>query len=105
MIKVNNETLRQIIKERIDKAIANGLIYIDVSDLDTSAVTDFTYLFKNTKGITRVIGMSNWNVFRVQTTEGMLLRSAIKDIGDISRWKFRKLMFCNAMFKDSAKYL
>lgn len=114
MIKVTNESLREIIKERctitVDKdAIVSKLFNlinkyksnedmkydffeiidelrvktetpVDLSDLDTSEVTDMSELFK---GVTckTIKGLDNWDTSKVFNMWGMFEDSNLIDIG------------------------
>ena len=105
--------LKDIIEERISKEGPN----CDLNDIDTSEITDMSFLFErtdfngdiskwNTSNVFNMIWMfafskfngdiSNWNVGNVKDMYSMFVGSAFN--GDISNWEINKDCNVNFMF-------
>ena len=90
------EELKQIIEDTI-KEKGNEC---DLNFIDTSLITDMSYLFQhsNFNG-----DISNWDVSNVETMSGMFADSKFN--GDISKWnvsnvKTMEFMFCGSNFDE-----
>ena len=95
----DKEELKELIKERISKEGSD----CDLNDIDTSKITDMSYLFydSNFNG-----DISKWNVSNVKTMENMFAYSKFNQ--DISKWKINvdcdtKRMFDNCSIKEEYK--
>ena len=105
--------LKEIIEERISKEGPN----CDLNDIDTSLITDMSYLFANklfncnisewnTSNVVNMIGMfyksnfngniSKWNVSKVRSMGDMFAKSKFNQ--DISKWKINKQCYTRYMF-------
>ena len=93
----NKNELREIIKSRIEKEGLN----CDLNDIDTSLITDMSWLFSGEIFDSFNGDISEWNVGNVKNMEWMFYCSAFNR--DISKWnvlnvKFMQLMFANSDF-------
>ena len=88
----NDYELRQLvyklIKERGNEA--------DLNDIDTSEITDMSFIFKNSKFNGDI---SKWDVSNVETMEEMFRHSKFN--GDISKWNVSNVKDMKFMFTDS----
>ena len=93
--------LEQIIENRISKEGPN----CDLNDIDTSLITDMSYLFYGSKFDGDI---SRWDVSNVINMTGMFDRSKFNQ--DISKWDVNKVkkmdfMFCFSKFnQDISKW-
>lgn len=83
--------------------------YIDVTNLDTSNVTDFSYMFYFTgKSVSnfKIVGLSTWNTSKVRTMDNMFRQSGMSasswDIGNISNWNTSNVTNMRYMFFQTA---
>lgn len=87
----------------------NNCEYFDVGNLDTSNVTDISYMFyfagryvQNFK----IVGLENWDVSKVTTTDNMFRQSGMQsktwDIGNISNWNTQNVTNMRFMFFQTA---
>ena len=118
MKQINQFITEYIIKKRLDKPIdsENHCIYFpktkeelisnikelfdkgetDLNCIDTSEITDMSYLFKNVRGIN--FDVSNWNVSNVENMSNIFSYCGnITDI-DLSKWNVSNGMYFNLMF-------
>ena len=84
--------LEDIIEERVSKDGVNCTI----NDIDTSLITDMSFLFYESKFNGEI---SNWNVSKVKNMEGMFYRSKFNN--DISNWDVNKVKNMERMFYRS----
>ena len=86
------DELKDIIKQRIESE-GNEC---DLNDIDTSNITDMSYLFEFSDFTGDI---SRWNVSNVTTMEGVF--SFSKFDGDISNWDVSNVTNMASMFFDS----
>ena len=91
------------LKDIIDQKIESEGNECNLNDIDTSNITDMSYLFKYTDFNGDI---SKWNVSNVTNMTGMFMLS--KFDGDISKWdvsnvKFKLSMFDNCPIKEKYK--
>ena len=84
--------LKEIIEERISKEGPN----CDLNDIDTSLITDMSYLFANKLFNGNI---SEWNTSNVVNMIGMFYKSNFN--GDISKWDVSKVRSMGDMFAKS----
>ena len=84
------EELRDIIKQRI-KTEGNN---VDLNDIDTSKITDMSYLFD---GVDFNGNISGWDVSNVTNMKGMFFGNENFN-QDISRWDVSKVINMGYMF-------
>ena len=84
------------LKELIDKLINERGKDTDLNDIDTSEITDMSYMFKESyfNG-----DISNWDVSNVKDMSGMFLDSKFN--GDISEWDVSNVTNMAYMFYGS----
>ena len=87
-----NDELEQIIKDRISKEGHN----CDLNDIDTSLITDMSYLFDESEFNGDI---SKWDVSKVENMLGMFARSEFNQ--DISRWDVSKVKNMRWTFRNS----
>ena len=75
-IKVNNESLRKIIRERYKECVKNETYIIDVSDLDTSEVTDVSDVFLFPK-IKECRGLDCWDMSKIEDMSWLFKESLL----------------------------
>ena len=85
--------LEDIIEERVSKDGVN----CNLNDIDTSLITDMSFLFYEFKFNGEI---SNWNVSKVKNMEGMFYRSKFNK--DISKWDVNKVTNMSYMFYNSS---
>ena len=86
------EELMDIISKRIKK---EGH-YCNLNDIDTSLITDMSYLFK---GVLFNGDISNWNTSRVTDMSYMFAWSSFN--GDVSKWNISNVINMSYMFNYS----
>ena len=82
------ELIRKLIKERGNDA--------DLNDIDTSKITDMSYMFYDSKFNGDI---SNWDVSKVKDMHSMFYNSKFN--GDISNWDVSKVINMERMFYES----
>ena len=87
-----NDELEQIIKDRISKEGHN----CDLNDIDTSLITDMSYLFDESEFNGDI---SKWDVSNVQTMKEMFSSSEFNQ--DISKWNTKNVQNMSYMFQES----
>ena len=88
----NKDELEEIIKERIKSEGPE----CDLNDIDTSNITDMSYLFSE---LDFNGDISNWNVSNVNNMAGMF--NCSKFNGDISKWNVSNVDDMSWMFSNS----
>ena len=88
--------LREIIKSRIEK---EGQI-CNINDIDTSLISDMSYLFSGEIFDSFNGNISEWNVSNVKYMAWMFYCSAFN--GDISNWDVSNVKDMSNMFADSS---
>ena len=100
-IKVDNESLREIIHERCLISKKKGIKSIDVSDLDTSEVTDMSALSGYPFGkehITKIKGLENWNTSKVRKMNALFSGFCSVKSLDLSTWDTSEVTNMSYMF-------
>ena len=88
----NREELKEIIKKRISEQ-GNGC---DLNDIDTSLITNMSYLFSRSDFNGDI---SKWNISNVEDMFCMFFESKFNK--DISKWNVSNTKYMNAMFAHS----
>lgn len=83
-------------KQELQAIIRNSPVDADLNHLDTSALTDLSWLFENSQFNGDI---SSWNVSNVTTMRGMFSLSSF--IGDISQWDVSSVTDMSRMLDDS----
>ena len=81
----NKKELQMCIQELIDEQ--KGAKIIDLNSIDTSAITDMVWLFKDFKKYN--FDISKWNVSRVKNMVGMF-QGCTNFNSDLSKWDVSK---------------
>ena len=89
---VDKKELKQIIKEQISKEGPN----CDLNDIDTSLITDMSWLFY---GLKFNGDISKWNTSKVKNMDSMFSDSVFN--GDISNWDVSNVNRMSHMFARS----
>ena len=123
MKQINQFITEYIIKKRLDKPIDSEykyhpqtkeelienikeLLYKKENDLnciDTSAITDMSFLFMNINVIIDNIDVSNWDVSNVTTMEG-LFNNCKKFNCDLSKWDVSNVKDMSYMFYNCGNF-
>ena len=85
------------LKKLVDKLIKERGYNADLNDIDTSEITDMTYMFYNSKFNGDI---SQWDVSNVEYMTSMFEKSKFN--GDISEWDVSNVKYMNYMFHDSS---
>ena len=82
------------LRELVDKLINERGKNADLNDIDTSRITDMSYLFNGDPFHIGNIDISNWNVSNVENMNNMFAGSDFNQ--DISKWNVSNVedMFC-----------
>jgi surface protein len=88
----NRKELEQIVKDLINKRGNEA----DLNDIDTSEITDMSYIFMNSKFNGDI---SKWDVSNVKDMTGMFYGSRFN--GDISKWDVSNVEDMYGMFNGS----
>ena len=87
-----NDELKKLIKKLIKERGENA----DLNDIDTSEITNMSYMFYNSKFNGDI---SKWDVSNVEDMPYMFYDSKFN--GDISKWNTSNVKDMNNMFDDS----
>ena len=87
---------KEQLKTLIGKLICERGVNANLNDIDTSYITDMSYLFwcSDFNG-----DISKWDVSKVTNMKGMFMRSKFN--GDISKWDVSHVTYTQCMFYDS----
>lgn len=81
---------------------SSGLVNADLSNLDTSNITNMKYLFAYNKGLKTVGILSEWDTGHVSDMASMFYEtSALQSAGNIGKWNTRNVTSMNMMFTES----
>ena len=86
-------TTKNELKELIDKLIEERGYNANLNDIDTSEITDMSYMFSNSKFNGDISG---WNVSNVEDMDYMFYNSDFN--GDISNWDVSNVIDMYCMF-------
>ena len=87
------------LKELVDKLIYERGIEADLNDIDTSEITDMSYVFANSNFNGDI---SNWDVSKVKDIGGLFEKSSFTgENGDISNWDVSNVKDMFLMFNGS----
>ena len=84
------------LKELVDKLIKERGNDADLNNIDTSKITDMSFLFKDSKFNGDI---SEWNVSNVTNMQAMFANSEFN--GDLSKWDVSNVTNMHCMFNDS----
>ena len=87
---------KEELKDIINKRIESEGNECNLNDIDTSNITDMSFLFADSKFNGNI---SNWDVSNVTNMEGMFANSKFN--GDISNWDVSNVIYMNYMFYNS----
>lgn len=76
-------------------------IYIDTSKLDTSRVTDMSYMFYESSNL-KNLDVSNWNTSKVKNMSSMFAKASGLTSLDVSRWDTSNVRNMLSMFRDAS---
>ena len=95
-VKQYHPKTRDELKELVDKLIKEKGNDADLNNIDTSNITDMSYLFKDSKFNGDI---SKWNVSNVTNMQAMFADSEFN--GDLSKWDVSNVTNMHCMFNDS----
>ena len=103
---VNNGSIREIIKERLYYLKDKELKILDVSDLDTSSVTDMKSLFEEVI-VDSIVGLDSWNISNVKSMSGMFKHCRTGNaspliLSDLANWDMSNVANTWHMFQGCA---
>lgn len=79
---------------------------IDLSNLDTSSVTDMHEMFENATNLTTITGLDNWDVSHVTDFSGMFEGdTSLTSLGDLSKQNTSSATDMNSMFENCTKLI
>ena len=87
---------RDELKELVDKLVKERGNEADLNDIDTSKITDMSYMFYDSKFNGDI---SNWDVSNVKDMSFMFYGSPFN--GDISKWDVSNVEYMRSMFYKS----
>ena len=90
------------LKNIINKLLDERGLDANLNDIDTSRITDLSYLFANIKNIQN-IDISEWNVSNVRDMGGMF-SDCIEFNCDLSSWNVSQCKYMTTMFKNCKKF-
>ena len=93
-----NSTRESVTRERLLEMVNNNM---DVTQVDTSHITDMSELFNNNKSFNQDI--SGWNVSNVADMRSMF-QGASSFNGDISGWNVSKVISMSSMFQGASSF-
>ena len=93
----NKKELISNIKELIGKGVT------DLNCIDTSKITDMSYLFDRELSKIKNINISKWDVSNVENMGGMFDKCENFDC-DLSNWDVRKVKDMNGMFYECSNF-
>lgn len=76
-------------------------IYIDTSKLDTSRVTDMSYMFYETSNL-RSLDVSSWDTSKVKNMSNMFAQASGLTSLNVSNWDTRNVRNMLSMFRDAS---
>lgn len=94
----DKKELLDLVNKRINNAIKKHHYDINLNDIDTSKITDMTYLFATKEDIQK-LDISEWDVSNVTNMTCMFMGSEFG--GDISKWDVSKVENMREMFKQA----
>ena len=90
------------LKDIINKLLDERGLDAYLNDIDTSRITDLSYLFANIKDIQN-IDISEWDVSNVRDMGGMF-SDCIEFNCDLSKWNVKELLYAGSMFCYCKKF-
>jgi surface protein len=91
------------LKSIITDKIKDNNKVINVSDIDTSEITNFANLFEGCNTLEEIIGLDTWDTSNVEYLTEMFRRcNSLKNI-DLSTWDVNKCYYFRGMFQDCEK--
>ena len=95
---MNKNELSKIIDQKIYDNRVNKEDVINMNDIDTSRIVDFTMLFYNRSDI-KNIDISDWETGKVKSMKNMFAGCInLESIGDISNWEVKNLKYMQNAF-------
>ena len=76
-------------------------IYIDTSKLDTSRVTNMSYMFSESSNL-KSLDVSNWDTSKVTNMSNMFAKASGLTSLDVSRWDTRNVRNMLSMFREAS---
>ena len=95
----NKKELQTCIQELIDEQI--GAKIIDLNSIDTSAITDMVWLFKDFKKYN--FDISKWDVSKVEAMDNMFLECTNFN-SDLSEWDVSNVKYMSGMFQGCTNF-
>ena len=78
----------------------SNMIKVDVSQLDTTSITEMTYMFSGCRNLTEIVGLENIDTSSVKNMSSMFYNCSSIESLNIGSWDTSNVINFTAMFED-----